>query len=144
VTAVLALAGLLLAVRLLPEGEDRAVAWTDLTPQIGPMTIVRADRRVFRERSRLQEHLRGAHPGRPLPAVDFSTRQLLLVSAGARSSTGYAVEVLSVREQDGKITVRIRERSPRVGDDVEPRVTYPYRLLSLPAGPDVYVDWLGR
>ena len=28
--------------------------------------------------------------------------------------------------------------------DVKPMVTYPYRLLALPAGKDVYVDLLGR
>jgi len=54
------------------------------------------------------------------------------------------VEIVSVREQGGKITVRIRERAPRLGEPVEARVTYPYRLLSLPAGDDVYVDWIGR
>ena len=141
---VLALSGLLLAGRLLPEGEGRAVAWRDLTSQTGPLRIMRSDRRVFRERSKLARYLKGAHPGRSLPVVDFSTRQLLLVSTGPRSSTGYSVEVLSARERDGKITVSVRERSPRVGEDVRPRVTYPYRLISLPAGREVYVDWHGR
>jgi len=79
-----------------------------------------------------------------MPQVDFSNRQVLLVSQGPRSSTGYSAEILSARERDGKITVRVRERAPRLGEDVEARVTYPYRLLSLPAGEDVYVDWIGR
>ena len=51
---------------------------------------------------------------------------------------------MSVREEGGKITVRIRERAPRLGEPVEAHVTYPYRLLSLPADDDVYVDWIGR
>lgn len=141
---MLALSAILLAVRLLPEGKKQAVAWQDLSSQVGPLTIVRTDRRVFRERSKLAEYLRGAHPGRPLPAVNFSARQLLLVSTGARSSTGYSVEVLDASERGGKITVRVRERSPRLGEDVRPGVAYPYRLISLPAGKEVYVDWLGR
>jgi hypothetical protein len=76
--------------------------------------------------------------------VDFSTRQLLLVSPGPRSGTGYSVEVVSAREHGAEIIVRIRERAPTLGERVEPRVTYPYRLISLPAGKDVEVDWLGR
>jgi len=38
----------------------------------------------------------------------------------------------------------VREVSPRLDDRVEARLTYPYRLLSLPADRDVVVDWLGR
>jgi hypothetical protein len=141
---VLALSALLLASRLLPEGKGQVVAWRDLSSQVGPLTILRSDDRVFRERTTLQTYLNGARAPRPAPAVDFSTRQVLLVSTGPRSSTGYSLEVLSARERDGKITVRVRERSPRLSEDVRPRVTYPYRLISLPAGKDVYVDWLGR
>jgi PrcB C-terminal len=106
--------------------------------------IVRAERRLFRQRAQLRAYLRDGRARRPGPAVDFSTRQLLLVSPGPRSSTGYGVDVLSVREEGRKITVRVRERAPRLGERVAPRVTYPYRLLSLPAGKVVYVDWVGR
>jgi hypothetical protein len=141
---VLALAATLLTVRLLPEGEGQAVAWRDLSPQVGPLTIVRSEHRVFRKRSELESYLRRARAQRPAPAVDFSTRQLLIVSPGPRSSTGYSVEVLSARKLGERITVRVREGSPRLGADVRPRVTYPYRLISLPAGRDVYVDWVGR
>jgi hypothetical protein len=52
--------------------------------------------------------------------------------------------VVDVRERDDKLTVTVRERTPGVGDRVEPRVTFPYRLLSLPAEKDVYVNWPGR
>ncbi len=89
-------------------------------------------------------YLKDARASRPAPAVDFSNRQLLLVSPGPRSATGYSVEVLSARERGGKITVRVQERTPPLGEQVQPHVTYPYRLISLPAGKDVYVDWLGR
>ena len=54
------------------------------------------------------------------------------------------MEVLEVRERDGSVTVTVRERTPELGERVEPRVTFPYRLLSLPAGRKVYVDWRGR
>ena len=126
---MLALTGLLLAARLLPEGESEPVAWRDLSAQVG--------------QEQLGRYLARAH-ARETPTVDFSKRQLILVSTGPRSSTGYSIEILDAEEQDGKITVRVREISPKVDDRVEARVTYPYRLLSLPADRDVVVDWLGR
>ena len=134
----------LLAVRLLPDEKGRAVAWSDLSAQTGPLTIRSSQRRVFRKPSSLARYLEETGARKPVPAVDFSDRQLLLVSPGPRSSSGYAVEVLSAREADGEITVRVRERSPGLNDRVQPRLTHPYLLISLPAGPEVYVDWVGR
>ena len=49
-----------------------------------------------------------------------------------------------MEERGGEITVRLREETPGLHDRVEARVTHPYRLLSLPAGRGVSVDWLGR
>jgi hypothetical protein len=130
-------------VRLLPERKSEPVAWRDLSAQVGELAIAGPDRRLFREREQLARYLARARAG-SVPSVDFSKRQLLLVSTGPRSSTGYSIEVLGVQERGGKITVRVREASPGLEDRVEARVTYPYRLLSLPAGKDVVVDWLGR
>jgi hypothetical protein len=140
---VLALAGALLAVRLLPEGKSEPVAWRDLSAQVGPLSIGGTERRLFRDHAQLERYLARAR-ARATPDVDFSKRQLLLVSTGPRSSTGYSIEVLGAEERGGDITVRIREVTPGLDDRVEARVTHPYRLLSLPAGRDVSVDWLGR
>jgi hypothetical protein len=118
------------------------VAWGDLTEDVGPLTITRETRRAFREPGPLAEYLTAAG-GRP-PSVDFERQQLLLVSPGPRSSTGHSMEVLDARERDGTVTVTVREHTPELGERVEPRVTFPFLLLSLPAGSDVYVDWLGR
>jgi hypothetical protein len=118
------------------------VAWRDLSGQAGALTISQETIRVFRNQTALAEYVQSA--GGRVPSVDFERRQVLLVSPGPRSSTGYALEVLDVRERDGKVTVIVRERAPTVGQQVEPRVTFPHRLLSLPAGKDVYVDWPGR
>lgn len=141
---MLVLSVLLLGVLLLREGSGKAVAWQDLTSQVGPLRIARSERRVFRERGELVDYLAEAKASRPAPAVDFSTRQLLLVSPGPRSATGYTVEVVTARERGAEIIVRVRERAPKIDETVEPRVTYPYRLISLPAGKAVDVDWLGR
>jgi hypothetical protein len=141
---VAALAAILLAFRLVDDGDGHAIAWTDLTSQVGPLRIDRSERRLFRKPSSLARYLQRAKATRPPPAVDFSARQLLLVSTGPRSSTGYDVEILSARENGDEIDVRVRERAPGLDEAVAPRVTYPYRLVSLPAGKDVFVDWVGR
>jgi hypothetical protein len=132
----------LAAYALWPEDAGRRVAWRDLSAQAGTLTITRETKRVFRDREALTGYLSAA--GGSTPPVDFKRRQVLLVSPGPRSSTGYRVEVVGVRERDGKLTVTVRERAPALDDRVEPRVTFPYRLLSLPAEKDVYVDWPGR
>jgi hypothetical protein len=140
---VLALAGLLLAARLLPERESEAVAWRDLAAQVGPLSIGGLERRLFRDQEQLDAYLTRAH-ARRTPTVDFANRQVLLVSTGPRSSTGYSIAVLGVEERDDEITVRLREETPGLDDRVEARVTHPYRMLSLPAGGEVTVDWLNR
>ena len=131
-----------MAYGLWPERAGPPVAWSDLSAEAGPLRITRETKRVFREHTPLAEYLTAA--GGHVPAVDFERRQVLLVSPGPRSSTGYSMEVRGVRERDGAVTVTVRERTPGHDDPVAPRVTYPFRLLSLPAGRDVYVDWLGR
>jgi PrcB C-terminal len=142
--AVVAITGILLAVSLLPAEKSRPVAWHDLTVQVGPLTIADRENRLFRDREQLDRYLARAGARGATPQIDFSRRQLLLVSPGPRSSTGYEVEVLSVSERDGEITVRVREQTPALEDRVEARVTHPYSLLSLPADGDVAVDWIGR
>jgi hypothetical protein len=132
---------MLLAVVFLPDEKSRPVGWSDLSAEVGPVRTVDSMRRLFRTRAQLVRFL---GRGERVPRVDFSRRQLLLVAPGPRSSTGYSLEVLSVSERGGRITVKVRERTPKLGDRVDARVTYPFRLLSLPAGRDVYVDWAGR
>jgi hypothetical protein len=128
---------------LWPEESGRPVAWSDLAPRVGPLAIPRETRQLFRSRSQLDRYLRRVGGDQP-PTVDFERRQLLLVSPGPRSSTGYVLQVEDVRDKDGRIVVTVREQTPGLDDRVVPRVTFPYRLLSLPAEKDVYVDWKGR
>jgi hypothetical protein len=82
----------------------------------------------------------------PRPArVDFARDALLLISPGPRSSTGYGVRVLSVSERRRSILVRVRETTPRLGQSVRARVTYPYRLIEIPrTGKSVAIDWEGH
>jgi hypothetical protein len=104
---------------------------------------VRETKRLFQNETQLSAYLERLGAPR-VPRVDFTRRQLLLVSPGPRSSSGYRVEVVRVRAGEGRIDVAVREQAPVLGERVAARVTYPYRLLSLPRGADVYVDWLGR
>lgn len=128
-------------------GGDRPVAWTDLTRELGPVEIVRPTTRGFESRSELQRFLALAMPGRApaTPRIDFRTREAILATAGPRSSTGYGVAVVSVREDRGRVVLRLRERAPRLGEPVAARLTYPYRLLVLPRlKKPVHVVWEGR
>jgi hypothetical protein len=127
-------------VLLLPHGKSRPVAWSDVSEGVAPVLTPGLTQRVFRTPAQFHEFF-GSVAQAP---VDLSARQLLLVSPGPRSSTGYAVRILSVTERGDRITVKVRERTPALADHVEARVTYPYRLLSLPADKTVYVDWAGR
>jgi len=124
-----------------PRSKSHPVEWRALT--VGPLVITFQERRLFRSRPQLTSFLARTSVDR-VPKVDFSTRQLLLVTTGPRSSSGYAIDVLGASEKEGKITVKVRERTPGLGTRVDPHVTYPYRLISLPAGEDVFVDWVGR
>ena len=124
----------------MPHGKSHPVAWRDVSAQVAPVLTSDVTKRLFRTPAQFAEFF-GSVKQAP---VDFSTRQLLLVSPGPRSSTGYSVRILSVTERGDAITVKVRERTPTLADHVEARVTYPYRLLSLPADEAVYVNWASR
>lgn len=86
-------------------------------------------------------------PGRrvPLPRIDWTRREVVLATPGPRSSSGYALRVLDVREEPGRILVRVREHTPTLGQRVTPGVTYPYALITIARSPKrVVVAWQGR
>jgi hypothetical protein len=95
----------------------------------------------------LLEALERNNPGRPihLPTIDFARREIYLVAAGPRSSTGYALEIVRVRDEGDHIVVVVHERTPSLADSVQPRVTYPFQLISLPRSKEpVKLKWPGR
>ncbi len=80
-----------------------------------------------------------------MPAIDFARQTAFLVATGPRSSTGYELRVVRVEDTGGATLVVIREQTPSLGDPVEARVTYPFRLLALPrSDKPVKLKWLGR
>jgi hypothetical protein len=87
------------------------------------------------------------NPGRPinLPPIDWSQQEAYLVAAGPRSSTGYDLRIVRVRDEGDRVLVVVHEQTPSLGDPVEARVTYPYRLIALPrTAKPVNLKWLGR
>ena len=87
------------------------------------------------------------NPGRTirLPNIDFGHREIYLVAAGPRSSTGYALQILRVQDVGDHIDVVIHERTPSLADAVQARVTYPFRLIALPrSSKPVKLKWPGR
>jgi hypothetical protein len=102
---------------------------------------------VYKSRAPFGHLLEATMPGRSPepPTVDFDRREVVVVSLGPRSSTGYSLRVERVVERRREIDVYLRERTPSLGDPVEPRVTYPYRAITIArTSKPVYVKLQGR
>jgi len=70
---------------------------------------------------------------------------VVVIALGPRSSTGYSLRILRVVERHRGIYVYTREKTPSLGDPVKPRITYPYRVLSMHgSAKPVYVKLEGR
>ena len=129
------------------ESTSRDVPYVDLTRQAGPLEFTRITRDVFRNRAALLDVLERNNPGRAihLPNVDFEHREIYLVAAGPRSSSGYELRIVRVEDLGDHIVVVVHERTPSLGDAVQARVTYPFRLIALPrSSKPVKLKWPGR
>jgi hypothetical protein len=125
----------------------RPVAYTDLSRTVGALEFTRITRDLFRNREDLVDILEHHNPGRPisLPRIDFSRQVVYLVAAGPRSSTGYELRIVRVQDRGDHIEVVVNERTPSLGDPVQARVTYPFRLIALPRTDEpVKLKWPGR
>lgn len=125
----------------------RPVPYADLTRQVGPLEFARITISLCNDRNKLVKILERNNPGRAirLPPIDFSRRVAYLIAAGPRSSTGYDLRIVRVSYQDGSILIVVHERTPGLGDPVTARVTYPFRLITLPRGSKpVKLKWPGR
>ena len=123
------------------------VPWQDISAQVAPAQWARPTISVVHDQAKLDKLFLvatiGSHP-KP-PAVDFSRREVVLVTTGPRSSTGYSLHVESVTASDGTIDVIVRERTPSLGEEVAPKLTFPLLLLTLPkSGKHVHVRYAGR
>jgi hypothetical protein len=121
--------------RVIERGDARDVRWRDLGAGLGTVRWSRQVAVAFRSRSELVRWfaLNGGSAPLRVPPVDFRRRTLLLSTVGPRSSTGYGIEVVRVTERRSRIDVLLGERTPDLHDRVSARLTFPYRLISIPA-----------
>jgi hypothetical protein len=129
------------------EDGSKPVAWTDVTAQMAPALWPKAVSRSFWKKEQLVRFLDRTFPegGPKAPRFDFERRRLILVSAGPRSSTGYAVRITRITERRSSIDVLAKETTPSLDHPGVARLTSPYRLITIPAtSKRVYVQWQGR
>ncbi len=65
------------------------------------------------------------------PAVDFSREMVLAVFQGQKSSGGYAVTILSAKEEKGALLVTVREQSPPPDAMSIQVLTSPYHVVAV-------------
>jgi hypothetical protein len=129
------------------EDGSRPVAWTDVTAQMPYALWPKAVSRSFWKEEQLVRFLDRTFPeGEPrAPRFDFDRRRLILVSAGPRSSTGYAVRIVRITERRSTVDVLAKETAPSLDHPGVASLTSPYRLITIPAtSKRVYVQWRGR
>ena len=143
----LAAAGWLVYAQWWGRGGAHELGWGDLNARLGRVEFTRKVTAVYKSRAPFARLLEATMPGRAPepPRVDFDRREVVVVSLGPRSSTGYSLQVERVVERRREIDVYLRERTPSLGDPVEPRVTYPYRAITIErSSKPVYVKLQGR
>jgi PrcB C-terminal len=126
---------------------SRPVGYIDLTRSVGPLMFTHITVATFDNRAKLIEVLQRNNPGRPIhvPRIDFKTHVAYLVATGPRSSTGYVLNIVRVRDEGDRVLVVVHERTPSLGEPVRARVTYPFRLIVLPRlDKPVKLKWPGR
>jgi hypothetical protein len=66
------------------------------------------------------------------PTIDYEHRIGVLYAAGPRSSTGYELRVARIVDEGDRVSLHFRELTPRLGQPVTAKLTYPYRLITIP------------
>jgi hypothetical protein len=122
-------------------GGGEPLAWSDVTgrtlgePQRSQLTS-------FADADRLRSAL-GASA--TLPPLDFASRTAVLVAAGPRSSSAYALEIAGVTEQRRRIVVSVREQAPTLARPGAARLAFPFRLITIErTEKPIVLDWKGR
>ena len=65
------------------------------------------------------------------PKVDFSKEMALCAFLGTRPTTGYQVEIASVRQGVGKLVVTVEETAPPRGNFTGQVITYPFAIVAV-------------
>jgi len=123
------------------------VPFVDISSELHGFQPPRLIREEFSTREAFATYLRNSSPGANIavPRIDWSHREAVLVASGPRSSTGYNLRVVNVRETAHHVVVTVHEDTPDLGQPVQARVTYPFRLITIPRiGKPLHLHWPGR
>jgi hypothetical protein len=69
----------------------------------------------------------------PTPEMDFAARMVIAVFLGTRSTSGYGVQIVDVRDRQGALWVKYAESTPSPGAMVMQVLTTPFCMVSVPA-----------
>jgi hypothetical protein len=114
---------------------------------MGTIEFTRRTMGVYHSRGSFTRLLDATMPGRAPapPRLNWDRDQLVVIALGPRSSTGYSLQIYRVVERRRGIYVYAHERAPSLGEPVEARVTYVYRVLAMHGkAKPVYVKLRGR
>lgn len=93
--------------------------------------ITRPEQVVARTADEFQAVWQRHAPGRPVPAVDFTTHMVVAVFLGSRSSSGYQAEITGVTTAGPVMVVRWEERRPAPGQVAAMVMTAPSHLVTV-------------
>jgi hypothetical protein len=147
VLVALAALGGYIAYHRLSRPAPHTLPWQDVTASLPGLEPPRPASHVFRTRAAFAHYLDHVMPGSRIavPPIDFSRHEAFFVTSGPRSSTGYSLRILRVVDHGGHVTVLVRELTPSLSTRVQPRVTYPYRLITIPRSrKTVFANFEGR
>ena len=124
----------------------KPIAYRDITRELHGFQPPRLVREAFTTRPAFATYVHRESPGiTDLPAIDWAHREAILVAAGPRSSSGYVLRIVSVRETAHHVVVTVHEDTPTLGQPVRAGVTYPFRLITIPRTPKpLFLHWPGR
>lgn len=103
------------------------------TIERGQMSYIDAPRLVTARTSDEWSAVWRAHGGdRQPPAVDFSKEMVVGVFLGTRRTSGYTVEIVRTREEQGALIVSYVESAPAPRAVTAQVITMPYHLVAVP------------
>ena len=120
---------------------DRPLAWRDLTSH----TLAEPQRSQLLAVDDARGLLDSLGDSATPPPIDFRERSAVLIAAGPRSSSAYALEVTRVTEERRRIVVSIRERTPSLARPGAATLAFPFRLITIErTEKPIELDWEGR
>lgn len=76
------------------------------------------------------QHIVGDRP--PVPKIDFSSKQVVLVALGMKNNGGFGIEVRNVEEMKNEIVVHINHLTNGPKCMTTQAIVFPFELISIP------------